>query len=664
MRWLRPSPGARAAVGAAVPAALRPRFGLRLVLLLAVLSTVLQGVAAVAWAAPAQPVNNEEICGERGNGGNICADSPGSAEEGEDEAEEVDPYEEFDRLVTERREEQALGKGVLSALDVRDRDGNPVSTYQVYASTGDWTSWDLKVQNFLVQVTFTGIVWMVSFACWLIAWALAFSLARLLLAPVVQISDSLHANLIVQMGLPALFLVVAATVAAWHWMFGARARGWGEAVASVVIAALAVGVLAAPAHLILDEEDGAIGKAREAALVVATLTLDPRPAPDLSGVATPEDWEEHQREQSRTPTLPNGPLELSRPLTDSIVDAFIVRPSQLLSYGQTFSGACEQRFRDARIAQHVYEDLLESERRDSQIPIARWVEDQIDRIPGLGGFLNDWMSSRDNLIGGRDDSGDWEDLLGAGPIKTFEEDCLDGSASQAKRASVDKVAGAVFMAIATLLVVAFIVMVTGSFLVAQFWLAIEAVLAQIALAVGILPGPGRAWLWARAASILRACLLMIVSVGALAITVHIVDALITADDDAIPGGIVVRFIIIDFAVIAGFVLRRRLTGTARALAARARSRVANSNFGGQSLTEPGETTGGRSGFGLGKVAGLGMLAAGVATGGGTSAARWATRAGRATRGAVTGSAQTAGVMARGAAIGGRGAQSAARTAFT
>lgn len=670
MRWLRPSVQARAAVGAVVPAALRRRFGLRLVLALAVVSTVLQVVAGVAWAAPQEPVNHD-ICGERGSGGNICADDNPHLQERQrqedeaEQAEEVDPYEEFERLVAERRESQALGRGVLSALDVRDRDGNPVSTYQVYASTGGWTAWDLKVQNFLVQGAFTGIVWAISFASWVIVWALTFSLARLLLAPVVQISDSLHANLILQMGLPGLFLAVAAVVAAWHWMFGVRARGWGEATASVVIAALAIGVLAAPAHLILDEQDGVIGKAREAALLVATLTLDPRPAPDLGNIATPEDWEQHQAEQSRTPSLPNAPLELSRPITDALVDAFVVKPSQLLSYGQTFSGVCEQRFRDARVAQNVYEDLLEGERRDSKDPVGRWVEDQVGKIPGVGGFLTDWLDSRPDLLPGADTTGDWEDLLGAGPIKTFEEDCLDGPASLAKRASVDKVAGAVFMLLATFLVVAFIVMVVGSFLVAQFWLAIEAVLSQVALAVGILPGPGRAWLWARAASILRACLRMVVSVGALGVTVHIVDVLISADDDMIPGGVVVRFIIIDFAVIAGFVLRRRLMGTAQALARRARDRVANSNFGGQSLTNPHDTTGGRSGLGVGRVVGLGMLAAGAATGGGTSAVRWATRAGlRATRGTAAGTVQAAGVMARGAAIGGRGAQSAARAAFT
>ncbi|MFD9152316.1 hypothetical protein ACFWDF_34805, partial [Streptomyces diastaticus] len=51
--------------------------------------------------------------------------------------------------------------------------------------------WDLKIEAFLVEMLFLGSKWLVSFACFLIAWSLSFKLAGLLLKPALIVSDAL-----------------------------------------------------------------------------------------------------------------------------------------------------------------------------------------------------------------------------------------------------------------------------------------------------------------------------------------------------------------------------------------------------------------------------------------------------------------------------------------
>ncbi|NEE27196.1 hypothetical protein G3M53_17185, partial [Streptomyces sp. SID7982] len=206
--------------------------------------------------------------------------------------------------------------GVLSAFEVTDRYGNPVSSYRVYSDTGSWKDWDLKIEAFLVEMLFLGSKWIVSFACFLIAWSLSFKLAGLLLKPALIVSDALYTNVLVQIGIPGLCLTWAACVAGWHLMFGRRAKGWAEAGAALLISALSITVLAAPPQMLLSEDQGAVGTARNLAVEVAALIVDNddtlNPATVSSGEKGTSGWESPESRQ------------ISRPITDALVDAFIV----------------------------------------------------------------------------------------------------------------------------------------------------------------------------------------------------------------------------------------------------------------------------------------------------------------------------------------------------
>ncbi|MHA4820129.1 hypothetical protein ACXZ65_37925 [Streptomyces aculeolatus] len=684
------SPEARAAL-AVMPKWLRPWRALTagLVLLVVSVTVLVLGGAAVAWAQDAP-----NPCSDRQMGGNQClGDNPNTPTEREFEEQEEKEQRaeerrkaraEFDALVEERKDELAASKGVLGAFNVRDRDGNPIAIYQVTADTGDWKAWDKKAQHFVVQIFFQFILWSIAFECWLIAWALAFSLAALLFAPAVRVANTWDANVVTELGLPALMLTFAAAVAGWHWMFGTRARGWGEAVAALTISAVSIGALASPVPLLLDEDQGAVGTARALAAEVAGLTLGQRQA--------------GTEEESKAGVGGIGDAasrEISRPITDAIVDAFVVKTSQLLTYGQTFSGSCDEDFRDMRVRQGVYEEVLNEERDEASGPLDTWINNKIEEIPGVGGWLADKRrdkseAEREFFTGDEEDV--WDEILATGPVEDFEEKCVGGSAAAAKAASPEKVGGVLFALLAAFLVALFIVVTVFAFLTAQFALVLEAMLAKFALVIGVAPGPGRAWLWARATSIGRHLALMVLSITALAVFIVVIDALLNEptgpptgpgarpepfpDDEAdpIPGGIIGRFVIIDVVCVAAFVYRRRLMRTAGSLAARARTRMGNSNFGGQSMTSPTDTAGPRSG--LGRT--LAYAAFATAASGGPSAARFLTgrplgrRRGplplRAVGGALRGTARAAGATARGTTAAAqatiRGGAMAVRAAFT
>ncbi|MFI9041281.1 hypothetical protein [Streptomyces sp. NPDC053726] len=514
----------------------------------------------------------------------------------------------FDKLVEKYKKDRAAQGGVLSAFEVTDRDGNPVSSYRIYADTGDWNDWDLSVEGFLVEMMFLGNKWLVSFACFLISWSLSFSLAGLMLKPALQVSTSLYGGVIVQMGLPALFLTFTMVVASWHLLFGNRVRGWGEMAAALVISALALGALASPPQLLLSKDTGAVGTVRALAVETAALVLD-KEAIDTSRPTTDNEWEKKPSGATVGAQVRSSPSALSRPITDALVDAFVARPAMLLSYGRTFDGSCGKKFRDSRIQQAVFDQLVDSKMEKGK----SFLKD----LPGFGIALPDsvknWMvdTTVDNAA-----SQMLEQVHAAGPIKAFEKACVP-NAGTLKKASMDKVGGALFMLLAAFLTCAFIIVLDCAFLFAQLQIAIEAMIAKVALSAGILPGPGRAWLWDRAAAIARGLALMLASIVALSVFIVVVNSVLNTPESDLPGGVTVRFVLLDCVCVAAFIYRKKLAHSTRGVVARARHQLGNSPLGGAVSPAPGPPR--RSGLGKGLLLGGLMLGAAVATGG-TSAA--------------------------------------------
>ncbi|MEJ8653676.1 hypothetical protein WKI65_37930 [Streptomyces sp. MS1.AVA.3] len=624
MRWLRLA-GQTAWIGR--------RGTWRLVLVLCAAAVLTTGLAAHAAAAPEpKPSVSTSTSAQPSPSGSKASGSPdqkpapggraGVAYEDTAQGKAAAKKALREKKESLRKKLHQLGIGkddLLDSFHVTDEHGIPVSAFKVDSESGEWSDWDLKVEAWLVSLLFMCTKWLVAFACWLLTWALGFKLATLLLKPALAVSDSLYNSVLLQMGLPSLFLAFSGTVAAWHFFFGDRSRGWGELTASLLISALAVTSLASPPQTLLGP-DGAVGKARDLGVAVAAIVMGDQ---DPTGRST------------------DAVTGITTPITDELVNAFVVQPSQVLTYGQTFTDdtkdKCASRFTSSRIeTAFVNQKVAEQTKAIKDMPGAGDI-----LLPGVGGKIEDFV---------KDKAAQWGvDTFGTKPDAAFEKACVSGSAKAAKKASVDKLAGAFFMLLAALLVCVLIIGLAGGYLAAQAWLAAEAMVLRCALIAGTLPGPGRAWLWSRGAAIARGLALLVGLVVGLGVFVVAVTAVVSAAPRDIPGGIVVRFVVIDILCVGALIFRKRLVRRSQQMAARLKARVGASKLGGAAApSDLGSGGGGRRGT-LGKIGGAALMLGLMAATGGTAGAVGGGlgRAGSAR--ALTGRlAKGAGSLARGA----------------
>ncbi|MGW1496358.1 hypothetical protein [Streptomyces sp. NPDC002402] len=424
--------------------------------------------------------------------------------------------------------------GLLQPFNVTDKDGVPISAYSVDSDTGDWNDIDLKIWNLLAQLFFGIAKWFVGFACWLIDWALNFGLATILVKPADDIATSLRDQVINRLGLPGLFLLFAGLYAAWQILFKNRSKGFAEAGTSLVVAAIATTVLLSPAQVLLGthkqpspggstmllSNDGLIGKAKDLSLEVSAVVL------------------------SQNPKGETKPENVSRPITDALVDAFIVKPTQLMLYGQTFKDpACSKAFAEASLVKYNYEQM----------------------------GINFWEANRINPTG---EATYATQLTNAGQHFTKVCKVKEGDA---KKASADMTFSAAFVALAAIIVSVLMLLVTGTFLVAQGWLAFEGIKGHWALAAGILPGGGRGVLWRWVSAIVKALLGVILAILFLAVFIVIIVALIDADTGEV---LAVKFICLDLAAVAGIVGQKKLKETARQVSVNLNRRLANARIAG------------------------------------------------------------------------------------
>ncbi|MFC8442611.1 hypothetical protein ACFUJT_31175 [Streptomyces griseoincarnatus] len=424
--------------------------------------------------------------------------------------------------------------GLLQPFNVKDRDGVPISAYSVDSDTGDWNDIDLKIWNLLSQF-FMGIAkWFIGFSCWLIDWALDFGLAKILVKPADNIATSLRDQVINRLGLPGLFLLFSGLYAAWHILFKNRSRGFAEAGMSLVVAAVATTVLLSPAQVLLGTHDqpspggstmllsdeGVVGKAKDLSLEVSAVVLSQNP----EGGSKPED--------------------VSKPITDALVDAFIVKPTQLMLYGKTFKDpTCSKAFGEASLVKYNFEQM------------------------GIDFF----EANRINPTG---EATYAAQLTNAG--EHFTKVCKVKK-GDAKKASADTTFSAAFVALAAIIVSVLMVLVTGTFLVSQGWLAFEAMKGHWALAAGILPGGGRGVLWRWVSAIVKAILGVILAIVLLAIFIVVIIALIDAETGEI---LAARFICLDLAAVAGLVGQKKIKETAKQVSVNLNRRLANARVGG------------------------------------------------------------------------------------
>ncbi|MFF9594080.1 hypothetical protein ACF1FX_33705 [Streptomyces sp. NPDC014646] len=462
--------------------------------------------------------------------------------------------------------------GVLGVFDVTDANNLPISIYTIKSDTGGMLDWDLGIQNLLAEICFMLTKWAIAFCCWLIAWSLSFGLAKLLLTPALSVANSLHARVVLEMGLPTLFLAVCALVCTARIFFGDKVRGFGDAALSLLLAALTATLLASPPQVLLGEETGAIAVARGLALEVADVILDASPGAPA---------------QDNSVTTPATATTLSRPLTDALTDAFITKPAMLLQYGRVFEGECATAYSQTRIEQLAFDRAVHA--RTKQIKKAVSYTDYLSPSAWVG-----LPSPADTINATLDIATRWAvDHYGTPPMERFEEKCVPGDVAAAKKASLDKVGGAFFLLVAALVVAFLITALTGSFLTAQAGIAWDAVRGEPALIAGVLPGAGRAFLWDWASAVLHRLGQMLVSVIGLAVLILMIQAVLNPAQTDWGRELTLRFLIVDILCIAAITKRKKLAERSRQVANNFRTKMTGARIGGTHgsiLTPPATST--------------------------------------------------------------------------
>jgi hypothetical protein len=438
--------------------------------------------------------------------------------------------------------------GILGVFNVTDVNGLPISVYTVQSDTGSFLRWDLGMMNFLAEGLYMVTKWLIAFCCWLIGWSLSFGMAKLLLAPALAIANSVHTRIIMELGLPSVFLAVMTLLCTARIFFGDRAKGWGDAAVSVILAALTTTVLTSTPQLLLGPDDGAIAAARGFALEAADIILDADPT-------TP--WAENDI------TTPATSFTLSRPLTDALTDAFIVKPAMLLQYGQVFEGACAAKYGEKRVEQLVYD---------------RQVDAIVKKGTTLNGLLPDSVGTAITVDGA---AARWVfNHYGGPPMEDFEKDCVKGDINAAKKASLDKLGGALFLLVAAIIVTVLISGLASSFLTAQCRIAWDAIRGEPALVVGTIPGAGRAFLWDWVASIWRNLATMLTSVISLAAFIIILKAALDPAQTDWGNELTLRFLAVDILCIAAVKKRKTLQARTQQMANNLKAKLSSSRIGG------------------------------------------------------------------------------------
>ncbi|MFE4254395.1 hypothetical protein ACFRU3_33825 [Streptomyces sp. NPDC056910] len=386
----------------------------------------------------------------------------------------------------------ASGAGLLDPLNVKTPEGVPVNRYEL-TSGGDGPI-DAALQ-FCLSGIFTLARTITGFSCWLIDWAYRFPILDKLAGPAQTISDAYQDNIIGPLGLTGLFLAWAFVFGLVLVMRGRIARGAGEILLTLLIAALAATTFVRPAMLL--GHDGPIQQTQRAALEAASITAnggETRQGNDPCDLITGPAHNTCRQEAAKTPAgdadtakaqgkkreascdavagpardtclsgeRPLAAADVSKPITRTLTDTLVVQPYMLLEYGQSIDKGSP--------LYKVHKKLID--------PPPTGKDDPCNMLPGPG---KDYCTR-----GGEDVAAN--DFNKLGP---------DGKAAAAYMDHVtwDRVIGALMVLIAAIIIAVVIMAMVLALVAAQFGCVIAAACGCFVFAWAMLPGPNRAVLW-------------------------------------------------------------------------------------------------------------------------------------------------------------------------
>ncbi|HET7722074.1 MAG TPA: hypothetical protein VFK43_19035, partial [Acidimicrobiales bacterium] len=210
------------------------------------------------------------------------------------------------------RDEDSRGDRACSTLMEKIVPGEepgpyPTSHYDIGYDEGAWNHFSRKILGFLTETAFGAARWFVRVALWIVNWALGFGFARRLADPAQGAADAYQSQVVDRLGLEYFFLTLAAAYGGWHAMRGRLARGGGEFLVSVTVAAAAATVFAYPGTFLLE----ALDRTSEVSFEIASVTT------------------------AADPSRPVDPDNVVAPVAADIHRAFVETPHQLINWGRT-----------------------------------------------------------------------------------------------------------------------------------------------------------------------------------------------------------------------------------------------------------------------------------------------------------------------------------------
>lgn len=229
---------------------------------------------------------------------------------------------------------------LLSPLNIDSSEGVPIEGYELRADGGSVLSVKSQAISFILSGLFTLVRLLVGLACWALEFAFTFPLLRMLAGPAQSVSNAYEDVVVDSLGLKGLLLSWAFVFGLVMFVRGRVAKGLGEIVLTLVIAAFAASAFVRPDYLL--SEQGPLMETQQAAAEVAQLTVNSyewggkiasaQPCTSTTGGAERECF---QREANR----PYTAAEVARPIQESLTNALIVKPYMLLQYGRILDPA-------------------------------------------------------------------------------------------------------------------------------------------------------------------------------------------------------------------------------------------------------------------------------------------------------------------------------------
>ncbi|MBC9729312.1 YIP1 family protein [Streptomyces sp. TRM68367] len=380
---------------------------------------------------------------------------------------------------------------LLDPLNVDTPEGVPIDHYEL---TADESGPIDTVLEFCLSGTFALSRTLVGFSCWVVDWAYRFPVLDKLSAPAQQISDAYQTNIIGPLGITGVFLAWAFVFGLVLAMRGRVARGVGEIMLTLLIAALAATTMVRPDALL--GYDGPIRQTQRAALEAASITVNGGDGKDkandpcdlitgpaqsacresVGDTATGEDSAAAKKKREAACDMVAGPArdtclsgerplaaaDISQPITRTLTETLVVQPYMLLEYGQNIP-------KDSPLYK-VHKQLVDPPELE---------EDPCDLIYGPA----KQYCQRDTGVSDAE--------------KAFKKLGDDGklAASYMKKVTWGRFLGAVLVLIAVLIITLVILSMVLALFAAQFGCVIAAVCGIVVFAWALLPGPNRAVLW-------------------------------------------------------------------------------------------------------------------------------------------------------------------------